>query len=78
MLSFLCRMANTFESEHGFRPNVLYLNQQHFLQLKSQLDNIQDLDTLNHLLGMEIVLNAELTQPHVAWSAVDWHDAIAV
>ena len=78
MLSFLYRMANTFEREHGFRPNVLYLNNQHFLQLKSQLDNIKDLDALNQFLGMEIVLDEELTQPHVAWSNVEGHPAVAV
>lgn len=78
MLSFLYRMANTFEREHGFRPNVLYLNNQHFLQLKSQLNNIKDLDALNQLLGMELVLDAELTQPHVAWSSVELQESIAV
>jgi len=78
MLSFLYRMANTFEREHGFRPNVLYLNNQHFLQLKSQLDNIKDLDALNQLLGMELVLDDELTQPHVAWSSVEWQESVAV
>ncbi|MGD8484938.1 MAG: hypothetical protein PVF81_08775 [Thioalkalispiraceae bacterium] len=78
MLSFLYRMANMFEREHGFRPNVLYLNHQHFQQLKSQLANIRDLDALNQLLGMEIVLDSELTQPHVAWSSAEWHAAIAV
>jgi len=78
MLSFLYRMVNTFEREHGFRPNVLYLNNQHFLQLKSQLSNIKDLDALNHFLGMEIVLDAEITQPHVAWSNIEGHAAVAV
>lgn len=78
MLSFLYRMAKSFETEHGFRPNMLYLNNQHFLQLKTQLDNIKDLDALNHLLGMEIVLDDELTQPHVACSCIDWPEAVAV
>ena len=78
MLSFLYHMANAFEREHNFRPNVLYINHAHFNQLRSELSGIKDLDALNRLLGMELVLDSELTQPHVAWSSTDWQSAIAV
>ena len=78
MLSFLYHMANTFEREHSFRPNVLYMNHAHFNQLKSELAEIKDLDSLNRLLGMELVLDSELTQPHVAWTSTEWQSAIAV
>jgi hypothetical protein len=78
MLSFLYHMANAFEREHGFRPNLLYLNPNHFQQLKSELSGIKDLDALTQLLGMELVVDSELTQPHVACSSIDWQGAIAV
>ena len=78
MLSFLYHMANAFEREHGFRPNILYINLNHFAQLRSQLAEIKGLDALNQLLGMEIVLDTNLSQPHVAWSSVEWNRAVAV
>jgi len=78
MLSFIYQLAHEYETEHGFRPNVLYLNHTHFAELQNQLAEIPDLDRMNQLLGMEIVLDSDLTHPHVSWSAVNWHTAIAV
>lgn len=78
MLSFIYQLAHEYENEHGFRPNVLYMNQAHFGHLQCQLAEIRDLDTMNKLLGMEIVLDSDLTHPHVCWSSVDWHRAVAV
>ena len=78
MLSFIYQLAHGFEQEHGFRPNVLYLNRTHFDQLQGQLAEIHNLGTMSKLLGMEIVLDDELTQPHVAWSCVEWREAVAV
>jgi len=57
---------------------VLYLNRTHFAQLQSQLAEIHNLGTMSKLLGMEIVLESDLTHPHVAWSTVDWQRAVAV
>jgi len=78
MLSFLFKLANNFEQEHGYRPNVLYLNQQHFKSLKESLADIKDLDALNRFLGMEIVLSEESSQPHLAWSPIEWKHAVEV
>jgi hypothetical protein len=33
---------------------------------------------MNQLLGMEIVLDSDLTHPHVSWSVINWHSAVAV
>ena len=78
MLSFIYQLVTEFEHEHGFRPNVLYLNRDHFAQLQGQLAEIHNLGTMSKLLGMEIVLEDDLTHPHVGWSAVDWMRAVAI
>ena len=78
MISFLCRLANKFEIEHGFRPNILYLNPKHYSQLRTDLANIKNLDELVTFLGMEVVLAGEMSHPHVAYSVVDWENSQAV
>jgi len=78
MLSFLFKLANNFEIEHGYRPNVLYLNQQHFQSLKEALAEIHGLDAINQFMGMEIVLTNDTNQPHLAWSPVEWKHAVIV
>lgn len=78
MLSFIYRLVHDYEQEHGFRPNVLYLNRGHFEHMRQELAEIRDLGTMSHLLGMEIVLDPELTQPHVNWTSIDWRRAVAV
>lgn len=78
MLSFIYRLANEFEQEHGFRPNVLYMNRGHFSQLQQELADIPNLGVLSQLLGMEIVLDDELVHPHACWSTIDWRHAVAV
>ena len=78
MLSFIYRLANDFEQEQGFRPNVLSLNIQHFGCLQAELAAIPDLDAMSRLLGMEIVVDDELVHPHVYWSPVDWKRAAIV
>jgi len=78
VLSFIYHLANEFELEQGFRPNVLSMNHQHFGRLKADLAAIPDLDTITRLLGMEIVLDDQLVHPHVYWTAVDWRRAVAI
>ncbi len=78
MLSFLIQIANEFENEHGYRPNVLYINPQHFKSLQGALSEIRGLDALTRFLGMEIVLSNESSQPHLAWSPVEWKHAVVV
>jgi hypothetical protein len=78
MLSFIYQLVHDYEQEHGFRPNVLYLNRAHFAGLQGELAEIRNLGAMSRLLGMEIVLDPELTQPHVYWTTIDWHHAVAV
>lgn len=71
MLSFLYRLATQYEQQHGFRPNVLYINPSHFQCLKQALAEIHGLAELTQLLGMEVILTTDACQPHVAWSATN-------
>lgn len=78
MLSFLCRLANKFEQEHGYRPNVLFMNKNHFDSLFDALAEIKDLDALTKFMGMELILSPDSCQPHVGWSPVEWKHAVTV
>ncbi len=78
MLSFIYQIARRFERKHGFPPNLIHLNHKQFEHLCVELAEIRGLDNLSQVLGMEIVLESELTHPSVSWSAVDWGHAVAV
>ena len=78
MISFLCRLASKFETDHGFRPNILYLNPKHYSQLRTDLASIKNLDELVSFLGMEVVLAGDMSHPHVAYSVVEWENSRAV
>ena len=76
MLSFVYRLARTFEKEHGYRPNLLYVNYSHYLALQADLPNDAEQGTLARRLGMEIVLTDEAVHPHVAWNRTAWRQAV--
>lgn len=78
MLSFIYRLANSFEHSHGFRPNLLFISPTHYDRLREELAGVPHLEALRSLLGMEVVLDEEVVHPHVAWSAIDWRRAVAV
>ncbi len=78
MLSFIYQIARRFERQHGFSPNLIHLNHRQFEHLCAELAEIRGLDNLSQVLGMEIVLESDLTHPSVSWSAVDWGHAVAV
>ena len=68
MLSFIYQLARTFELEHGYPPNLLYLNNRHYTALMNALPEESTHDSLRLRLGMEIILTDEVVHPHVAWS----------
>jgi Iap family predicted aminopeptidase len=68
MLSFIYRLTRDFEKEHGFIPNLLYVNGDHLSVLRIDLAGIPQLAGVTRLLGMEVVVSDEVTHPHVAWS----------
>lgn len=76
MLSFVYQLAHTFEQEHGYRPNLLYLNHRHYHALQADLPEDAEQGTLARRLGMEIVLTDEVVHPHVAWTRLAWQQAV--
>ena len=78
MLSYLYRLATRFEHEHGYRANLVYLNPTHFKQLQTDLAAIQGLGEMVRFLGMEVIVEEEITHPHVAYSMVGWRNAASV
>jgi len=78
MLSYLYKVSCNFERQHGYAPNLLYLSNQHFEQLKAELADIPQLADLTLFLGMELVISSDCLHPEVVWSAVEWQRAIAV
>jgi len=68
MLSFIHRLARDFELEHGIHPNLLYLNRFHAEHLKAAFDADYSMSQILDLLGMELIIENDITQPHVAWT----------
>lgn len=68
MLSFINRLVREFELEHGFRPNLLYLNRFHAEHLKAAFASDYSMSQILSVLGMELVIENDITQPHVAWT----------
>ena len=68
MLSFINRLVREFELEHGFRPNLLYLNRFHAEHLKAAFDPDYTMAQILDVLGMELIIENNITQPHVAWT----------
>jgi len=64
MLSFLYRLIRAFVEEHGYRPNVVLMNRQHYRQLQENLPEMRD---YGPFLGLEIILSEDCVHPHVAW-----------
>ena len=78
MISFLYRLTNNYVSEHGFRPNILYINPEHFAKLRADLANIRGLDNLVQFLGMEIVIDDAMAHPQISFSHINWRLSQAV
>jgi hypothetical protein len=66
MLSFLYRLIRGFQREHGFPPNVVYLNARHYQALRDNLSNLTH-DQTERFLRLHIVLDNEALHPHAAW-----------
>jgi hypothetical protein len=66
MLSFLYRLIRGFQREHGFPPNVVYLNSLHYGALRDNLSTLTH-EQAENFLRLHIVLDTETLHPHVAW-----------
>jgi hypothetical protein len=70
MLSFILHLVHDFELEHGVHPNLLYLNHFHAAHLKNAFDDNYSISTILELLDMELIVESDITHPHVAWTQV--------
>jgi len=71
MLSFIYRLVKEYESKHGIRPNLIYINNEHFETLRHQLDACR-IEILPKLLGMDVVLSNDSSHPRVARIDIHW------
>lgn len=67
MLSFLYRLMRSFHREHGYPPNVVFMNVVHYGQLRENLADLSEYPDIRLLLGMEIILSEDCVHPHVGW-----------
>ena len=67
MLSFLYRLIRAFHREHGYRPNTVVMNARHYQQLRADIPEMQDYDSVSRFLMLEIILSEDSVHPHVSW-----------
>jgi len=73
MLSFLYRLVETFQREHGTPPNLIYLNRLHYRKLLESLPAMKTHEEISRFLMMEIIISPEITHPHVACANLIQH-----
>ena len=66
MLSFIVSLVNNYETYHGVRPNLVYMNETHYSYLREELPGVRDHEDVTAILGVDIALNDETLRPHVA------------
>ena len=67
MLSFIYRIMRDFEREHGMKPNVLHLNNEHFDKLREDFLDPDNIEAIVSRLEMEIVIEKNTLHPHLSW-----------
>jgi len=68
MLSFIYNLVSNFESSHGMRPNLLYINDNHLKHLQDEFSSEYDLFQIMDMLQMEFIIDNNAVHPHVAWT----------
>jgi len=66
MLSFIVSLVSTYETDHGVRPNLVFMNETHYEYLREELPGVRDHDDVTTILGVDIALSEEAIRPHVA------------
>jgi len=71
MLSTISRLTNSYQKQHGYRPNLLYLNTAQLELLKEQISE-PDIEIVSQLIGMEIILISDNKKAYVSWAQISW------
>jgi len=66
MLSYIVSLVSTYEQNHGFRPNLVFMNETHYGFLREELPGVRDHDDVTNIIGVDIALSDEALRPHVA------------
>ncbi len=66
MLSFVVTLISQYERQHGVRPNLLYMNEAHYLYLREELPGVRDHDDVAAMVGTDIALSDEALSPFVS------------
>lgn len=64
MLSYILGMAFRFEREHGYSPNLIYLNQEHIGRLYAEL-GASVMARFSERLGMAVMISPGIVHPQV-------------
>jgi len=75
MLSFIYRMMREFELEHGMKPNVLHLSNEHFNRLRADFLDPSNIEAIINRLDMEIVIEKNSAHPHLSWMESSYRKA---
>jgi len=75
MLSFIYRMMREFELEHGMKPNVLHLSNEHFNRLRADFLDPSNIEAIINRLEMEIVIEKNSAHPHLSWMESSYRKA---
>jgi len=67
MLSFVYRLVDDYEQEHGLRPNTLYLSRDHLHHLTTSFSQDTSLEDIINYLDMEIIMDESALHPRVGW-----------
>jgi len=67
MLDYLCDSVAKYQKLHGLKPNLVYLNNNHFQSLQHQLETHHQLANLFNEFDLTIVLSSSLTHPSFAY-----------
>lgn len=67
MLSYILRLAFDFERQHGYWPNMLYLNTEQYRHWEKEFAESNDFDEISRRLSMDVVISVDALHPHVAW-----------
>lgn len=68
MLAYLYRLIQDYHQQHGFQPNLLYLNRFHCEYLRAAFADNYTLQDITNVLELELVIDQEIIHPHVAWT----------